>query len=613
MRTLEELTDAIDQYADRGTPRGAAEVFNAATLSAPTVDSHHRRGTRATAAALAAVAVLLVGAVIVVRSLSASVNVDTTPPAGPVVTAPPATSALPTIEVPNGAVHVVRGAFGRVWVVTRDTDITSVQSRLRSFDPVTGKMLSDASIAGSVLDVGGFAVSDAYLWLRASTGGPASFPLGKGGEGDNAIYRVDPTSGAADPVAYLNGDGPVAASGQRVAAADASKVFILDGSGQRLAETTVDEAVGVSSATLAGTNGIVGLAFSSGSRPALYGLHQGRGELLELDPDTGHHIATQALDGAGGQVGPGMAAGTGHVWIARSDGAVLGIAVPLQSPPSASTRFDGLSNAQLHAIDDGHLAAWSPTTITIITVAGMGRDQTQIPTGRSGDLVTLDERVWIATWPAGEPTGSTLISLEPGPSPGETTNGTTQIPSVIGQPLRDAQTTLAKRGLIAVVDDRLDSTDPAATVVAQEPGPVGTAPKGSAVGLRTAAPVPADASQCASSRQPRSGTPDVLPAAGATDLDRVRAHAQDPAIKDAYPSVTRMYLAHRDGDVWDGTDPTSMHRAQDYWLVLEVPNPSDCPPDPPMFDGIPLVFVTQTPTDPSSTTPTTSSTATTGE
>jgi hypothetical protein len=167
------------------------------------------------------------------------------------------------------------------------------------------------------------------------------------------------------------------------------------------------------------------------------------------------------------------------------------------------------------------------------------------------------------------------------------------VPSVAGLTVRDADRVLHGVGLVARVDPRLDSDDPDATVIAQEPGPATSIPTGSVVGLRTAGPAPLVAFQCANTTVTPDASADALPAAGQTDLDNVRQvlDTNRAAILTQF-DATRAILVHRDGRVWipDGTSNPRIEQRADYQIAVELP-PAACPASAASFGGVPIAFV----------------------
>ncbi|HET6951166.1 MAG TPA: PASTA domain-containing protein [Acidimicrobiales bacterium] len=168
------------------------------------------------------------------------------------------------------------------------------------------------------------------------------------------------------------------------------------------------------------------------------------------------------------------------------------------------------------------------------------------------------------------------------------------VPDIEGLTLAEASDTLTETDLVLGIDDRLDSDDTAATVIAQEP-PAGTpAARQAAIGVRTAAPRPEPASECPAARTVLDGIADGLPALGETDLDRVH-HVVDrdrQQLTDRYQAL-RVLLAHRHGTVYrpDGTGDPPLQEVDDYQIIAELPSSDSCPPAPEFWDGIPVALV----------------------
>ncbi|MEN3273380.1 MAG: hypothetical protein V7636_2141, partial [Actinomycetota bacterium] len=167
------------------------------------------------------------------------------------------------------------------------------------------------------------------------------------------------------------------------------------------------------------------------------------------------------------------------------------------------------------------------------------------------------------------------------------------VPSVTGMTAMDAEHVLRNVGLIARIDPRLDSEEPDATVLAQEPGPATALPPGSVVGLRTAGPAPFVDFQCPRTTTSPDASADALPPAGQTDLDYVRQvvdTSRDAIL--AQFGGSRAVLVHRDGRVWvpDGASNPRVEQRADYQIAVELP-PSACPDSPQAFGGVPIAFI----------------------
>jgi len=227
------------------------------------------------------------------------------------------------------------------------------------------------------------------------------------------------------------------------------------------------------------------------------------------------------------------------------------------------------------------------------------------PTWSNSPVIVGDD-VWLASW-LQDPTGqSVTVTFKPA----DPTGDRVVVPDVTGRNVGEARAALNGAGLSAGIDPSIDSDDAEATVVAQEPPAGQTVDRGATVGLRTAAPVPDDNIQCPNAvHRRRSNSADVLPPEGQTTLDRVRG-LDLSTIRARHPTVERVLLAHRDGDVW--TSDGRIVSADDYWLVAYI-DPVECPASPEFHNSVPVVFVPQggvPSTVTTSTTPESSTTST---
>lgn len=177
--------------------------------------------------------------------------------------------------------------------------------------------------------------------------------------------------------------------------------------------------------------------------------------------------------------------------------------------------------------------------------------------------------------------------------------GATQVPvpSLTGQTVTQAKAALASVGLVLGIEPRLDSDDPEATVVAEEPLEGTTVVAGTTVGVRTAAPRPTPARECPKAATTLAGPAERLPTKGQTDLDRVRTviDANRTFFVQTY-GADRVVLAHRAGQVavfGSGASRPAVEQADDYEIVAELPNRSSCPAVPASWQGVPIAFVPQ--------------------
>ena len=456
MNTLDDLRTALDAYADRDDARGADSILAAATAAAPTAHlgietaptpssstrssaTHARpsatcpsatridpgpangsitagapsptgaRRRRFVLAAAAAVVAIVIGTTAVVRSSDLT----------QVVTAPSADvpRSLPdTIVVPSGFVDAVLVDTDRVWVATLDERTGDLRSSVRSFDVATGELRSEVQVVGASSEMGR---SDHAVWLRTSTGGPASFPVGTGGEGDNAIYRIDPSSGEATPVRYLHGDGPMATTDDRVAVAGAVDLEVFDERGTDLATTTVDAALGAPDGTAPGSFRSSDLAFAAGDAPTiLYVVSADIGAVTSIDATTGDHQVRRSIVESDQRLGRLTASG-GRVWIAQQsappDGRLLGLPTPLDPDATGGGRSIAVGEqiVDIEAVGTDSVVALTPTQAIVADEVEGRLIGTPIEPDRRGALVSQAGRAWVAQWSNMNPALPTTISFVP--------------------------------------------------------------------------------------------------------------------------------------------------------------------------------------------------------
>ncbi len=404
MDTIEDLRQSLERYADRGERRGAAAILDGTHDRAPS----SRARTRRVAVGAAVGFVALVVALVAVRHDGTPQQVTTEPGSTAPATSTLAPEALPSVHVPLGYVRSVAVGLGRVWVVAGDN--STPRSDLYSFDLTTGAIDQHVSLDGLPLQV---TLSDHDVWVRtaSSDGGPAlttsAAPLAGGPtSGTNALYRIDPSTGAATPALFLDGDGPTTTLATRIAVAGFSEITILDEDGHRIGSATIDDAVGVTNATFPGTNAIIDLAYGPGG---LYAVHQGRHELLQLDPQTGRHVATVTLaDPHVSEIGQLAIAGN-QAWAVLQPHTQQQISALLRVPlpPSANTTAAPAGDIagqvlDLRALDDQRLIVvhGTPGTVGVVEAGGV-RDVDAAPAADvQSAIVMTDGRVWRASWTA---------------------------------------------------------------------------------------------------------------------------------------------------------------------------------------------------------------------
>lgn len=96
---------------------------------------------------------------------------------------------------------------------------------------------------------------------------------------------------------------------------------------------------------------------------------------------------------------------------------------------------------------------------------------------------------------------------------------------------------------------------------------------------------------------PLTGVGDGLPQEGQTTLDHVRQtmNRYEPIIRQDFAGVLSLSVEPRNGEVWRGKrGDFTVHRVEDYWIVVHVETATSCPGAPAAFhsyDGVPLHFV----------------------
>ncbi len=459
MNTLDDLTSALDAYADRGHPQGPDAVWASASTPEPgaaaTVGTPRRTDRRALVlASVAAAAVLIVGILFVVQRSDRSLDVSTDPGedgnhTDPVVPAP--------IVIPDGRIARVDAAFGRIWV-TSAVDAVASMSRLRSYDPATAQQLSEVVLPGRVIDA---AATDRWLWVRTEQEEWTSTDPATGVPATGTLVRIDPATGTTTDTRPLFGMGPVAAHGTRLAASDGVHIEIIDDDAGVIASTPIADAMGSGfRASVFGpavsTWGFFDLAMDA---DGLYGFDLTSTTLVQMDPLTGVNLATQPID-FGGSLYPHLAVSTDRLWFGGAQ-FVMGQHLPLgaaASPPDTWFRVN-------HDVVD--LVPWEDGAIVAVTRAGAyavhggpgyERSFTALDPALETAGLELDGRPWAAQWTldrSGATTtiGFTAVATGPtGPAPGDTTDGSVPVTP----PPSTAPTTTdpdAPAGVLGIVAD----------------------------------------------------------------------------------------------------------------------------------------------------------------
>lgn len=326
MNTLDDLRTSLDAYADRGDARDPEEVWAAAAVGdhlAPDAREAARR--RPLALVAVALLALLLGTVAVVRLRSDEVGVVTTP-----TPAEAPAPALAPIVVPDGTVRDVDVAFDRVWVGTDSAPVPGA-ARLRSFDLRTGDLVSDLPIAGTLRDL---VSTDESIFVRLEQVPDLPARPDEGRPWNAAVLRVDPPDSRVVDTVPLDGAGPITATGSQVAFSDTSHLHLVDGATDARTQVPIRDAVGhenqePNEAELLATYGFTGLAIGP---DGLFGKYAKGNELVQMDPATGAHVATQVVEDGAEPIGPMVAAADGYVWSPGTT-TVYGVPTPIGSPP----------------------------------------------------------------------------------------------------------------------------------------------------------------------------------------------------------------------------------------------------------------------------------------
>jgi hypothetical protein len=342
-------------------------------------------------------------------------------------------------------------------------------------------------------------------------------------------------------------------------------------------------------------------------RPATIGLSGDRavwpGTDRPGDPGTlALRFASEVLDWPGARIGPTLEGNASPtlVTISRADGraTVRALAAPVVAGQWAFVEIgDGLvlqrldagrSRLEMRAVAGARALDWWARLTDGRELSGTSASarRAEVPADASriaSAVVVARDASGLAIGAAGGAYGSTPPDL-----------GAVVVPDLLGSSVREARSLLAAARLSLSVDRGIDSDDPAATVVAQEPGDGVRIAVGSVIGVRTAAPRPDATNECPASKVAPDAPPDALPAAGQTDLDVVRqlVDSERGPIISTFRGI-RVLLAHRGGNVYrqDGTASPPVEHRDDYQIIVELPSPAACPPTPQVWNGVPLAFV----------------------
>lgn len=253
------------------------------------------------------------------------------------------------------------------------------------------------------------------------------------------------------------------------------------------------------------------------------------------------------------------------IWSDPPPGAIYGIKSVLAAH-SAEVR--GRSALLEDRSDEANAFLWwtEPSGVVVLVQHSGGDEQSVREYAES--LVAVDQHGWEA-FIAGADDSTVAEDFSTG-----TTMPSVAVPDVVGLTVEQADAVLASASLSGSADERLDSSDPAAIVVAQEPpaGPGVEAPPGSVIGYRTAAPPVAEIDQC-----PGTAHPADQPGA---ELDDARQFVDGnrAALLDGRPG--RVHLGQAAGS--------------GYVAVVILDHVADCPQEPQMIEGVRIVFDTDT-------------------
>lgn len=218
-----------------------------------------------------------------------------------------------------------------------------------------------------------FAVTDHYVWVRMTSGGPAVY-----NGMTNVIYRIDPATQRATPIRFLLDDGPLVGFGDRIAAADYAHLEIVRENGIEVAVPSLTALVG--KATPPGTNGLQGMHFDA---RGLWAVHQGLALLLRIDPSTGKLIAAAPI-----QPGGARAPDPGHpIWW-----------LPFGPPLVTQTGTTSLGGADLDAEGAALVVGRAPFNLNVLGSLEDGR----VLVGRTGVLDPISGHLSDAPGPRGE-------------------------------------------------------------------------------------------------------------------------------------------------------------------------------------------------------------------
>lgn len=395
---LDDLRARLDRLGNPPPGRPPDDIYAAAR-------TRRRPAAPRRLVAAAAVLVLVGGAALWVTSL---------PPSTSDVTArsPEWPWAPADLPVPGGDVVAVTVAFDRAWVASAGDGIPGATT-VHVFEVPSGRPLGTVSTASGDALVGSalaLATTDHHLWVRTTSNGPV---IADGMT--NVVYRIDPGTLRAEPVRHLLGDGPLVGHGDRIVAADWEHLEVVAEDGAVLGAPSIDAILGLSPATLPGTNGLLWLHLDANG---LWAVHQGRGLLLRLDPTDGALVDSVV-------VSPEAATGpppTDDVWWFPPVGPWVEQGNGIVSLPGA--RLD-VGTASL-------VAAGAPGRLNVVASLADGRALVQGPDGHglldpaSDDLtpapgpphdlkalVEVTGEPHIASWPLQD--GDTRVTLWPVP------------------------------------------------------------------------------------------------------------------------------------------------------------------------------------------------------
>jgi hypothetical protein len=308
-------------------------------------------------------------------------------------------------------------------VVTRVGSIADETSLLRSFEIGSGRQLTETELDGGPF---GFETTNRWVWVRTTRYSGEAID-GAGRPAMNTLLRIDPASGAVTLTAPYFDDGPIAASGSRLAASDDRHLEIYDDERALVSATTIADAIGKDNWVVRDDDrppadlGFSDLAFGPAG---LVGRYRGGAELVAIDPDTGLHLTTRTFPQPPDlPIGPSITMAGDVLW-SEADAGLVRIDLPLDQASAASDL--SVPAPDIRAIEQvagSTVVVLTPSTAAVLDGADVGPISTHLDPEAANALVHWDGRPWVAQWSntdADRPTTITFVpvrtddSAEPG-------------------------------------------------------------------------------------------------------------------------------------------------------------------------------------------------------